>query len=141
MSSVRSAAALLTAVLALSAAAPAPAQEKPNPLAAQVKAAVKDPTKPFTMLFDFKIKEDAGKKFEATFAKAVKLTRKEKGCLAYDLNRDPKTPTRYLLYERWENLASMEAHLKSAHITALLKELGDLLEGPPELRVLIPAAD
>src|SRR5262245_39834258 len=129
--SVRRAAALLAATAALALSAPAPAQEKPNPIAAQVKAAVKDPAKPFTMLVHLKTREGAGKKFEAAFAKAIKPTRKEKGCLAYDLNHDPKTPTRYLLYERWENLASLEAHLKSAHITALLKELGDLLEGPP----------
>jgi quinol monooxygenase YgiN len=143
MTAPRTAPALLAAA-ALTFALAAPGnggQEKPNPIAAQVKASVKDPTKPFTMLVHLKAKEGAGEKFEAAFAKALKPTRKEKGCLAYDLNRDPKTPGQYLLYERWQTLADLEAHLKAAHITTLLMELGDLLAGPPELRILLPAGD
>jgi quinol monooxygenase YgiN len=84
-------------------------------------------------------KEGVGKKFEAAFAKAIGPTLKEKGCLEYQLNRDAKAPTKYLLYERWDNLESLEAHLRSKHITALLEELGDLLAGPPDLRVMLPA--
>jgi quinol monooxygenase YgiN len=143
MPSVRRAACLL-AVAAL--ALPAPAAlarggEKPNPIVAKIKAALKHPTKPFTLLVRLQLKEGAGKKFETAFAKAARLTRKEKGCRAYTLDRDLKSPTHYLIYERWENFAALEAHLKTEYITALLKELGDLLEGAPEMQVLVPAGD
>jgi len=121
-------------------AAPTLGQE-PNPIAAQVKAELKDPAKPFTMLVRVQVKEGMQDKFEAAFAKAVKETRKEKGCLEYDLNRDTKDSTRYLVYERWKSLADLEAHLKTPHITALLGELKDLLAGPPEVRVMLPAAE
>jgi quinol monooxygenase YgiN len=138
----RHAALLLAALAALPlAAARAPGQEKANPIAAQVKASLKDPARPFTMIVRLQAKEGAADKFEAAFARAIAPTRKEKGCLAYDLNRDAKSPTQYLLYERWENLASLEAHLKSAHITTLLMELGDLLAGAPEVTVLLPAGN
>ena len=40
-----------------------------------------------------------------------------------------------------KTLAALEAHLKTAHIGMLLAELGDLLAGPPEVRVLLPAGD
>src|SRR5262245_33826171 len=69
-------------------------QEKPNPIVAAVKASLKDPTRPFTLLVHIQLKEGNGAKFEAAFAPAIKATRKEKGCLAYDLSRDTKTPTR-----------------------------------------------
>ena len=55
----------------------------------------------------------------AAFAKAIPVTRKEKGCVAYDLNHDTEKETRYVIYERWKSIADLQAHLKSAHITAL----------------------
>lgn len=134
-------AALPLAALALALAAPAVAQEKQNPIAAEVKAALKDPGKPFTMVIRLKAKEDAAEKFEAAFAKAIGPTRKEKGCLAYDLNRDAKAAGQYLLYERWQDLPSLEAHLQARHITTLLAELKELLAAPPELHVYVPAGD
>jgi quinol monooxygenase YgiN len=106
-----------------------------------VKASLKDSTRPFTLLVHLQLKEGSGAKFEAAFAPAIKATRKEKGCLAYDLSRDTKTPTRYLIYERWRDLPALEAHLKSEHITALLREIGELLAAPPEARILLPAGE
>jgi len=133
---------LLTVVLLLSAArACAGADDPPHPIAAQVKAALKDPAKPFVLLVHLKVKEGSAAKFEAAFARAVKPTRAEKGCVAYELSRDVKTPTQFLVYERWQNLAALDAHLKSAHIKTLLTDIGDLLDGAPESRVLLPAAD
>jgi quinol monooxygenase YgiN len=120
----------------------APAQEKPNPIVAKVKASLKDPTKPFTMLVHLQVKDGTGAKFEAAFAKAIKATRQEKGCLAYDLNRDAKTPTRYVVYERWQNLAALEAHLQAAHFATLMTEIGDLLAAPPDVQVvLVPVGE
>jgi len=134
---------LVVAVLAGSplAVSFASAQEKENPIVGQVKAAVKDPARPFTLIVRLKVKEGAGVKLEAAFAKARKATRQEKGDRAYDLNRDTKTPTQYLVYERWQHLAALETHLKSAPIITLLTELGDFLAAPPEVSILVPAGD
>jgi|SRR6516165_1669078 autoinducer 2-degrading protein len=117
------------------------AQERENAILGQVKAAIKDAAKPFTMVVQLRVKEGSAAKFEAAFAKASKATRQEKGNRAYDLNRDATMPTRYLVYERWQNLAALETHLKSEHITTLLAELGDLLAAPPEITVLVPTGD
>jgi quinol monooxygenase YgiN len=122
-------------------ASPAPGQEKPNPLVAQVKAAVKDSTKPFTLLIRFEAKPGAGSKIEAAFTKAVPATRKEKGCLAYEFNRDAKMPTRYLVYERWQNLAALEAHQNSAHIAELRREINDLRTGAHVAEVLVSVGE
>lgn len=112
-----------------------------HPIAAQVKAKLKDPSKPFTMVVLVKLKDGSTEKFEAAFAKATKETRKEKGSLAYDLNRDADDATRYMVYERWKSLAALEAHLKTPHITALLGEIGELMANPPEVRVLTPVGE
>lgn len=116
-------------------------QAEPHPIAVQVKAELKDPAKPFTMIVRLQVKEGEQNKFEAAFAKAVKATRMEKGCVAYDLSREAKDPTRYIVYERWKSLADLDAHLKTAHITALLAELKELLAAAPEARVLLPAGE
>ena len=114
--------------------------EEPHPIAVQVKASLKDPNKPFTMIVSIQAREGTGAKLEAAFAKAIPPTRKEKGCLAYNFHRDAKSPTQYLLYESWHDLAALEAHLKTDYITALLKDVGEI-GASPEIRVLVPAGD
>jgi quinol monooxygenase YgiN len=128
-------------VLALAMVAHAAGQEKDHPVVAAVKANVKDPSKPFTMLVHIKLKDDAATKFEAAFAKAIAETRKEKGNLAYDLNRSAKSPNEYIVYERWQNLAALQAHVTSAHIQALAAATGDLRAGPSQVDVLVPAGE
>ena len=133
------------AVLALGALAGgfgmARAQDKENPIVGAVKQAVKDPARPFTMLVMLNVKDGQAEKFEAAFAQARRETRKEKGNLAYDLSRDAKEPSRYLVYERWKSVPALEEHIRSPHITRLLAEIGPLLDGLPDLRVLIPAKE
>lgn len=120
---------------------PAAAQNKENPIVAAVKANLKDPAKAFTMLVRVKVKEGESGKFEAAFAKALAATRKEKGNTTYDLNRSAKSPGEYVVYERWQNLAALQEHMKTPHITTLLTDIGDLLAGPPEVSVFIPAGE
>ena len=128
------------AVLASGLAIPAAAQDR-HPIATRVQADLKDPAKPFALVIAIKVKADAADKFEAAFARARTETHKEKGCLAYDLNRDAKEAGRYLVYERWKTLADLEAHLASEHIKALFAEVGALFDGDPELKVMVPAAE
>lgn len=116
-------------------------EDKPHPIAVQIKAELKDPAKPFTLLIRVQIKEGTQEKFETAFVGAIKGTRKEKGALAYELNRDTKDPTRYVVYERWKSLADLEVHLKTPHITTLFAELKDILAGDPEVKVLLPAGE
>lgn len=130
-------------VLGLVLVGPSPvlAEEKDDPILAFVKQRLKDPEKPFTLMVGVKVKEGAGTKFEEAFAKALKATRKEKGCITYDLNRDADDALRYQVYERWKSLADLKAHLESDHIKALRAVLPDVAAGPPELRVLLPASE
>jgi len=127
----------LVVVLSTLFASTVPGEKQPNPLVPQVKAAVKDSTRRFTLLIRFEAKPGAGPKIEAAFVKAVQATRKEKGCLAYEFNRDARVPTRYHVYERWQDVAALVAHQNSAHIAALRKEISDLRTGAPVAQVLL----
>ena len=116
-------------------------EDKENPVITFVKSRLKNPDKPFTLIVRVQVKEGAGKQFEAAFAKAIPASRKEKGNLAYDLNRDTQDPSRYLVYERWKDLAALEAHLKTPHLKALLAELPKVTDGAPESQVLLAAGE
>jgi quinol monooxygenase YgiN len=119
----------------------AAAADEENPVVAAVRAKLKDPARPFTLVVGLKVKEGMGEKLEAAFARASGPTHKEKGCLAYDLNRDVEHPERFMLYERWKSLADLEAHLKAEHTRTLLGEMQGIGDGAPELHVLLPAGE
>jgi quinol monooxygenase YgiN len=108
---------------------------------ATVRASVKDTGKPFTILVHLKVKDGAGEKFADAFAKALIETRKEKGMLAYNLDRSTKNPGEYVVYERWRDVASLQAHRQTPHIQTLFATVGELLSGPPQTDVLVPAGE
>ena len=115
--------------------------DKENPVISSVKARLKNPEKPFTRVVTVRVREGAGERFEAAFAKAITATRKERGNLAYDLNRDTQNPSHYLVYERWKDLAALEAHLKTPHLKTLFAELPKMTDGGLESQVLVPTGE
>ena len=62
-------------------------------------------------------------------------TRKESGCLNYDLHVLAEDPTRFLFHENWTSRAELAAHLQSEHIKALLPRVGELCVGSPEIKI------
>jgi quinol monooxygenase YgiN len=101
------------------------------------KESLSDPTKPFTLVVRFKIKDGQGPKFEAAVAKAVKETRKEKGNQAYEVSRSAKG-SNYVIYERWANLAALEAHLKTDYFKQAMAAVDPLLDKDIDVELLVP---
>ncbi len=60
-------------------------------------------------------------------------TRKEAGCLNYDLHESPEQPGKFLFHENWTSKALLDAHLKSDHIKALLPRVEELCVALPEI--------
>lgn len=117
-------------------ASPLPAQE--NPIAAKVKEKLKNLTKPFTMIVHLQVKKGTGKQFKKAFAKAQTATRKEKGNITYDLNGYPGKPEHFLVYERWQNFAALQAHLNTKHIETLVASIEGILADDIKVDVLLP---
>ena len=70
-------------------------------------------------LVTFKVKAGNEKKFEAAFAPCLVATRKEPGCVAYYLNRDPDQPRNYVMYEQFKSIAALEPPEGEAHADAV----------------------
>jgi quinol monooxygenase YgiN len=48
----------------------------------------------------------------------------DKGCIAYELHRDLSDPLRFAMIESWDEQASLDAHMASAHFRELIPQLG-----------------
>ena len=57
-------------------------------------------------------------------------TAAEHGCHEYRFWIAIDDPHSLLLFERWEDLASLEAHLTSAHVAEFGAAIGDFVDGP-----------
>jgi quinol monooxygenase YgiN len=123
---------LVTIALVAFAAAPAVAQDKENPLIAKLKG-YKDLKGPFTLVVSLSIKKGEEKTFLDAYDTCAAATRKEKGCIAYDLQQDLDDPTKFILYERWKSVAALEEHLGFDHTKKLLGTFGKVVAAPPTL--------
>jgi quinol monooxygenase YgiN len=129
-------AAPLAALVLAGAGSPSPAADEENPVIKLVKSKVKDPTKPFALVVALKVKAGNEKKFEEAFGPALVATRKEPGCMAYYLHRDPDEPSHYMMYEQFKGVAALDAHLKEKHTQTLLATVIPMCDGEPKIKVL-----
>ena len=49
----------------------------------------------------------------------VEPTRKEPGCLLYNLHQSKADPTQFMFYEQWASQGALDAHGKTPHMRAL----------------------
>jgi quinol monooxygenase YgiN len=55
----------------------------------------------------------------------VEPTRKEAGCLCYNLHQSKADPTQFMFYEQWATQEALSAHGKTPHMKALGAKLKD----------------
>ena len=53
--------------------------------------------------------------------KLIEPTRKENGCIQYNLHRDNEKPEIFLFYENWESLELWQEHMESSHLKDFVK--------------------
>lgn len=102
------------------------------------RAELRNPAEPLSVLVRFNVKEDDAEKVVSAFGHARALTLSEPGCRAYDLNRDPRVPGRFVVYEQWRSLADLEAHFLKPYFSALRSEFNPRIVGTPDFQVLLP---
>ena len=61
-------------------------------------------------------------------------TRKEAGCINYDLHAASDGAGKFLFHENWTSQAALDVHLKSPHIQALLPRVDELCVAFPEIK-------
>jgi quinol monooxygenase YgiN len=61
-------------------------------------------------------------------------TRKEKGCVTYELLRDKADPSEFVFVEEWTDDAALDAHLATPHLQEALAKAKPLLAADPVVR-------
>ena len=72
-----------------------------------------------------KAKPDQVEAVKEALMSLVGPTRKEPGCLCYNLHQSKTDPTQFLFYEQWANKDAFDAHGKTPHMKALGGKLKD----------------
>jgi quinol monooxygenase YgiN len=63
----------------------------------------------------------------------VEPTRKEDGCVQYDLHQSTDTPARFVFYENWTSRDALDKHLQSPHVTTCLAAVAEVLAEAPRI--------
>jgi len=54
-------------------------------------------------------------------------TRKEQGCIAYNLHQDNEDPAVFIFYETWQNPACLEQHMNTEHFKSYVNAVGSMI--------------
>lgn len=79
--------------------------------------------------------EDKVEQVKSVLRELIEPTRKEEGCLVYELLQNEKDSTDFTFVEEWESQELLNAHLASAHIAKAVSKLNGLLAAAPDIRV------
>lgn len=73
------------------------------------------------------VKEDKLDEAIKLYEELVALTRKETGCIKYEMYQDEKDSTILTMIEEWETREALDNHLNSEHFTRIVPMLGKLM--------------
>jgi quinol monooxygenase YgiN len=60
-------------------------------------------------------------------------TRKEPGCVSYDVHQSADDPAKFLFYENWQSKEALEAHMRAPHIQILFPRVDELCVAFPQI--------
>jgi quinol monooxygenase YgiN len=91
--------------------------------------------KTITVVPVFLAKPGKEKELRAALIGLVGPTRKEAGCLSYDLHASPEDSAKFLFHENWADKAALDAHMQAPHIQKLLPRVNELCVAFPEIKI------
>ncbi len=63
----------------------------------------------------------------------MESSRKDVGCIHYDMHVSQDDPGRFMLFELWESQALLDEHNESDHLVEFREESAEYLDGGPEV--------
>jgi quinol monooxygenase YgiN len=79
-------------------------------------------------------KTDRVEQVGALLIGVVEPTRREPGCLGYQLLQNQADPTDFTFIEEWTSAAAEQSHFATPHISNALRQLPELLAMEPDVR-------
>jgi quinol monooxygenase YgiN len=125
---------LLAVAVVLAVACPVRAQEKEHEIITRLKKAKVEG--PFNLAVVLKVKEGEEKALLEAAKPCVAASRKEKGCLHYEMLQDLENPRQFVFYERWKSVSDLTSHMETEHFKTLIGKLSDKIDGEPRIVIL-----
>ncbi len=79
------------------------------------------------------VKPEAADTARGILTELVAQSRKEAGCVSYELYQQAATPHVFQTVEQWQDEAAANAHMTTPHIGAAIAAAGPLFAAPPEI--------
>ncbi len=89
--------------------------------------------KTLTVVATFKAKPGQESVLRQELLALIPTTRKEPGCINYDLHQAADGPGRFLFHENWASKQHLDDHLARPHLQTLLAKLPALVAEPPQI--------
>ena len=89
-----------------------------------------------TVVAKLKAKKGLEEKVKQELLQMVAETRKENGCLNYDLHVDHEDDGTFLFYENWESQNALDSHFKTPHFVRLHGMSEELFASPAEIKIM-----
>ena len=83
-----------------------------------------------SVVAEVKAKPGREAELRAALLELIEPTRREDGCVQYDLHVHTSDPARFVFYENWTSQEALGRHAASAHLRALGEKLKDLAAEP-----------
>ena len=93
---------------------------------------------PFLVIARVEVRPDAWEHFVAAATDCIEATRREQGCLAYEIHESLTQPGRFVSYESWESRADIDRHMRSPHVVAFLETARACVMAPAVIEVVEP---
>ena len=87
-----------------------------------------------TLIAYLKAKPEKREALQKVLSGFVAPTRREPGCLEYQLHRSADDPDVFMFYEIWQSREILDEHLKMPYLSDFWERRLDYLEGDVELR-------
>jgi quinol monooxygenase YgiN len=89
--------------------------------------------KTLTVIATFQARPGKETELREALTDLLSPTRREAGCLNYDLHQSLEDAAKFLFHENWTSKAHLDAHLQTAHIKALLPRVDELCVAFPAI--------
>lgn len=87
------------------------------------------------------VKPEKVKDFTGVAKEMIEKSNKENGCSFYQLYQDPYDNSRFVFVEEYKNQSAVDAHFATDYFKAFGLKIGDLIIGPPEIKVVTVAKE
>lgn len=78
------------------------------------------------------VKEDQINEFIEVFRGMVDPTKKENGCIQYEMYQDEENPSTLIVLEQWGSRDDFDNHMKSEHLERILPKMGEFMRKEAE---------